>query len=159
MKRVTQGSVLLTIFLILSSLSLLCCVVWRTATLTFDVVLKKQEFESYYQTTAAFLKHTTELSKNNFESLQTYLKVHKDLYAHMPVKSHNKKQQQCMLKMTRVNDDTLALTAKLQEHEQHLYTLSCLVVRTKISSEDVHDASKDYFAVASWKKNGSAYHG
>jgi hypothetical protein len=161
MKQSVQGSALLTIFLILSSLTLLCCVVWRTATLTFDVAITKQEFEAYYQKTAAFLKHGSELCKNNFTSVQTYLKKHRDLVLALPASgnSDREKKQQCIVKIQSINEDTLALMAKLQEDGRQLYVLSCIVARTKISNTDAHDASTDYFAVASWKKNGCIHNG
>lgn len=155
MKTVSQGSVLLTMFLILSVLSILCGVVWRTAVLTFDIALKKQEGEEYYQRTAALLNYGSTLCKENFSEIQSYIKNNRDLAVEVFFNDVQAKKYRCMLTMTLHKDNAIALSARLMHNDQQKYVLSCLVVRSMIKQEN-QDEMIEYFVVNAWKRSGFA---
>ena len=154
MKINNEGSALLTFFLILSSLTLACSIVWLAAILLFDVSLQKQDYESAYQPTRSILNYGILVGKKNFTQVCSYLQRNKTLVLEIPLHgAQANKNRQAQVHMTLQHENSILLRAYLREHDKTIFQSSCELVR----GEKVSDTSSlEYYAIHSWNKNATS---
>lgn len=152
MKVHCEGSMLLTFFLVLSSLTLACSIVWLAATLFFEVALQKQIYELSYQQTSAMLNYGISLCKNNFESMRSYLKNNKTLVLHVPLQNlKSSKDRVSMVRMTLRDEECILLKACVQEKEKTIFENSCELIKHEETASD--GKISHYYAIRAWKKS------
>ena len=154
MKLRREGSMLLTFFLVLSSLTLACSLVWLAAILFFDVALQKQSYESSYQQTGAILKYGISLCKNNFDTVRSYLKNNKALVVDVPLHGvKSSKDRLATVRMTLRDEQCIILQACVQEKEKTIFENSCELIKHEETASDGKDSP--YYAISAWKKNNA----
>ncbi len=153
MKLHNEGSMLLTFFLVLSSLTLACSIVWLAATLFFDAAIQKQNYESSYQQTAGMLKYGISLCTHNFDNVRTYLKNNKVLTLSGPFDTMSKKNYRATMRMTLRDEQCVLLNARVHDHEKTIFESSCELIKSVESTSN--DKVSEYFAINAWKKNSS----
>ena len=140
----------------MGSLSILCCIVWRTVTLSFEVAVKKQEYEQHYQITQAMLKQGMAIAKNYFDEFQQYLQHHNIVPISIVVPSDAGAHLAGLhveLQFSKHHTNALIAHSVLYRKEMRLCSLSCILTRALLDEEDVSEKPVYYYAVHEWQKS------
>lgn len=153
----SNGSVLLTMVLLMGSLIIFCGIVWRTVTLSFEVALKKQEYEQHYQITQAMLKKGMLIAKGYFEEFQRYLQHHSTVPITIKLPSNvaaHTADVQVELQFSTHHAHALAIHSTLYRKQLRLCSLSCILTRAILNEENESEQSPVYYyAVNEWQKS------